>query len=102
MSRCGDIPYRFRQKNGANWQHTKQGIVNYLDLSPGNYLFEVQSQNQDGIWSASEILQFSIKSPWYQYWYVRLAGTSLLIAVIVLFKTGFLNSYSGLPIFEFD
>lgn len=72
----GKIPYRFRINNGA-WNLTPNRSVNFADLSPNQYQFEVQSQNENGIWSASTTLSFQIRPAFWQTWwfYFLIAGT---------------------------
>lgn len=82
----GQIQYRYRHQAAAAWQFTRQNQVNYIDLNPGQYLFEIQSQNQDGQWSRSSQMQFKIETPWFRHW---------------LFQTGLVASAFGLFAFFF-
>lgn len=74
----GKIFYRFRINNGA-WNLTQNRSVNFADLSPNQYHFEVQSQNENGIWSASNTLHFQIRPAIWQTWwfYFLIVGTLL-------------------------
>ena len=62
----GSIPYRYRLNKNLDWVFSKLRSVNYSSLQNGNYLFEVQSQNQDGFWSESTSYSFTINSPWWE------------------------------------
>lgn len=75
---AGGIPYRYRLQADEAWQETRQPFVNFTNLSPGDYRFEVQSQNQDLVWSDSLLLSFDITPPWYQRWYVYVLGPILI------------------------
>lgn len=52
--------YRYRLSEGnspAPWEYTSERIIRYLDLVPGDYLFEAAAQNRLGEWS-EEAAQF--------------------------------------------
>lgn len=74
-----NIPYRYRLTSDAQWSYTQDRSVNYAALSPGDYLFEVQAQNEDGVWSQSLNIPFYISQPfWQRWWFVLLSGLFLL------------------------
>ena len=75
----GRIPYRYRLNEKADWQYTKNLTVNYPQLPPGAYRFEVQAQNQDGYWSPSTIYAFTLLPPWWQTWWARALAGGLLL-----------------------
>jgi signal transduction histidine kinase/ligand-binding sensor domain-containing protein len=56
----------------------------YTNLPPGDFDFEVQAQNADGIWSTSPAaLRFTIEPRWYQHrWFLPLIALSLGLAVL--------------------
>lgn len=60
------VNYQFRINPDEGWQQTQQRVVNYPNLSPGDYLFEVQSQNQDGKWSESTVVSIYIAEYFYK------------------------------------
>ena len=78
----GKIPYRYRM-GGGDWVATMTRSLNFPALTPGRRLFEVQAQNENGAWSESAFLQFTIASPWWASWWAR-GG-----AIIALFSLGF-------------
>lgn len=64
----------FRYKlNGFedDWQFSSEGkIVNYNNLSPGNYVFIVQSKNEEDVWSEPVGFPFIISTPiWKRWWF---------------------------------
>lgn len=81
----GRIPYRYRINDNADWQYTENRSVNYAQLAPGSYQFEVQSQNESGYWSASTTYRFSILPPWWKTWWAISLGLSLVLAGFVYF-----------------
>lgn len=61
--------YRYRLKNfDQNWVETGKGrIASYTNLDPGQYTFQVQASNADGIWNREGItIALRISPPWYQ------------------------------------
>jgi len=82
----GKIPYRYRMGSNA-WTTTLSRSANFPALPPGERRFEVQAQNEDGVWSKSTVLQFEILPPWYDTWWAR----SLGLLVAALLALGFYN-----------
>ncbi len=79
----GKIPYRFRLNNDE-WNYTRNRSVNFADLPPNDYQFEVQSQNENGVWSASNILNFQIRPAFWQTWWFILLSVSTAIGLVIL------------------
>ncbi len=82
----GKVPYRFRLTPQSEWSYTQDHRLLLPALAPGRYDFEVQAQNQDGLWSESATYPFTIRPPWYKSWPARLGGAGLL-------ALGFLGFY---------
>lgn len=85
----GKIPYRYRLDEG-NWTQTLSRSINFPALPTGKCIFEVQAQNEDGVWSESTLLPFIINPPWWATWWVR--GLMLIATLmggwsIYLFRT---------------
>ena len=82
----GDIPYRYRLLGADTsfvYTHTRE--VNFANLSPGRYSFEVQAQNEDGQWSESSRWAFTILPPWWATWWFRSLVAAALAAAAYLF-----------------
>ncbi len=43
--------------------------INYMNLQPGKYTFEVISRNADNVWSQPAKFSFIINPPWWQTWW---------------------------------
>ncbi|MCD8483021.1 MAG: ATP-binding protein, partial [Verrucomicrobia bacterium] len=75
------VDYRFRL-NGfdTDWRYTEHNSVEYTNLPPGRYRFEVQAANQDGRWSdTSTSARFSVAPTLTQtYWFYPLIAVLLL------------------------
>lgn len=81
----GKIPYRYRIQTGETWTMTTNNVINFAKLSPGEYQFEVQAQNEDGFWSDSLLIPFTINTPfWMSLWFIALS-ISILVGGIILF-----------------
>lgn len=64
---------------------------NYLNLSPGNYMFMVRSKSSNGSWSKPAEFRFIILPAFWQTWWFYLIETITLIAFIywiIKFYTG--------------
>ena len=82
----GKIPYRFRVDAG-DWTSTMNTSVNFPFLPAGERQFEVQAQNENGVWSDSAILDFYIAPPWWRTWWaVTLAVLIFFITSLVIYK----------------
>lgn len=74
----GEINYRYRLQYNDEWRLTKNRTLNLPNLSPSSYNIEIQAQNQDGFWSESLSLQFTILSPfWQRPWFLIISGLLL-------------------------
>jgi len=54
---------------------------NYLNLSPGNYIFKVSSKDLSGRWTKPAVLSFTILPPWWKTWW---AYTIFIISIVTL------------------
>lgn len=80
----GKIPYRYRFE-GSPWTTILIRTVNFPALPAGERRFEVQAQNEDGVWSESAVLQFKIQPPWYATWWARSVAAAALALCIFAF-----------------
>ncbi len=63
----GRIPYRYRlRESSAEFTQTFAREVQFANLSPGRYTFEMQAQNEAGGWSAPTVWAFEIRPAWWQ------------------------------------
>ena len=67
-----NILYRYKLKDDDGWILSKSTLINYANLSPGKYNFEVQAQSGSGNWSESTTYPFRIKPPWWNSWIARI------------------------------
>ena len=69
-----------------NWSpFSKRNEVSYSNLPPGDYTFKVRAKNEKDI--IGDIIQtsFTIKPPFWQTWWFRIAAASFLILLISTF-----------------
>lgn len=93
----GDIQYRYRL-NGLSdqWIYTKERKAIFIGLSPGEYRFELEANNEFGDWiSLEELPTFTIAKPyWKSVWFQLLILTT--VALIILYYTSNLRREKGL------
>ncbi len=86
----GHIPYRYRMNN-SEWVQTFNTSLNFLSMTPGTWAFEVQAQNEDGVWSESSTIAFVINPPWWLTWWAKTLYTLTALTLglsIYRYKTG--------------
>jgi diguanylate cyclase (GGDEF)-like protein len=73
--------FRWRIGNRA-WVETERNFVNLTQLEPGQYRFEVQGSNNDGVWSqAPAAMDIVVDAPW---WATRAAWTVYILAALAI------------------
>jgi two-component sensor histidine kinase len=79
------IIYNYRMKGfDEDWQVTEQRSVQYTNLLPGNYTFQVKARNKDGVWSQDPAsFSFTITPPFWQTWWFRILSAIILIGIII-------------------
>ncbi|WP_420148694.1 two-component regulator propeller domain-containing protein [Spirosoma sp.] len=67
-----------------NWvQNGSRHFVNYTNLSPGDYLFQVKAANSDGIWNEKGTsVRVVIRPPWWATWWAYGVYALLLIGAL--------------------
>lgn len=76
------LRYRYRISPDQPWQVTRERVVNYPKLSAGEYRFEVQAENQDGVWSSSSMVFLQKDKRWVNTWQPWALGTILLMGIL--------------------
>lgn len=80
------IQYRYKMQGiNDDWVYTSRNLVQYTTLPPGNYVFQVEAVNKDGVWSNEKAsLRFNISPPiWEELWF-----RALLLSLVVLISGG--------------
>jgi len=64
----GDIRYQYRLLGAedAAFVRTHEREVNFANLAPGKYIFEVQAQNESGQWAERTRWSFVVRAAWWQ------------------------------------
>ncbi len=65
IDRSADIKYRFKL-NDQDWKTSNETKVNFANLSPNEYRFEVKADNAVGDWGDSTLIKFEIHPPWWK------------------------------------
>lgn len=82
----GDIRYRYRLLNSdSTFIYTTNREIYFPNLSAGQYIFEVQAQNEDGLWSAPAKWSFEILAPWWKTWWFISFILITILGVIIIF-----------------
>jgi ligand-binding sensor domain-containing protein len=90
----GNIQFRYRIKElNEKWQFTSEGSVRYESLPSGQYTFEVDAINSEGVISKNpDKIFFTIANYWWQSWLFRLLLTLIGIIVIAVIIRRILNA----------
>jgi len=56
--------------------------INYMNLQPGNYTFEVISRDADNVWSEPAKFSFTINPPWWQTWWAYILYVCLFVGTV--------------------
>jgi ligand-binding sensor domain-containing protein len=85
----GQISYRYRLGGSrAAFTQTSAREVQFANLSPGKYTFEVQAQNEVGQWSASTLWGFEIRPAWWQTgWFFAALFLAFAAALSLWFRS---------------
>lgn len=84
----GNIEYLFRLKGyESKWIYSAQRQINYNNLPPGEFQFQVQTKTVNGPWSAeTQSASIVIAAPfWMEIWFlilISLAGSGIIIFII--------------------
>ncbi len=67
-----------------NWSDATSDTVtvNYMNLPPGSYSFEVMSRNAVNAWSLPARFNFTINPPWWQTWWAYVIYAALFVSAI--------------------
>lgn len=76
--------YRLRGHEDAWTDAGDVRVAHFTKLSPGDYVFEVEASNEDGVWSdRPATLAVTVQPPfWRTWWFLLLAGGALLGAIV--------------------
>jgi signal transduction histidine kinase len=80
------VMYRYRLSGiDRDWVETDQRLVQYTNLSEGDYRFELMAGNEWGMWSETTSLAFTIHPPFWRTWWFNLLVSLLVAGGISLF-----------------
>jgi ligand-binding sensor domain-containing protein len=78
----GHIFYRYRLLGADSiYRYTHHREVNFANLAPGQYTFEVEAQNENGEWSAPTRWAFEVQPPWWERAWFRALAVAALTSV---------------------
>lgn len=75
-----DVRFRYRLKNFDEWTEvTGRRFANYTNVPGGNYVFQLQAANNEGVWNEKILeLPVHIATPWWLTWWFRVALVLLI------------------------
>ncbi len=89
LTRPDKVNFRYRlEGSDPDWITVgDRRATTYTDLRPGTYKFEVQAENEDGVWSVRPaVATFTIAPAFYQTgWFKSLCMAALLLALWLVF-----------------
>jgi ligand-binding sensor domain-containing protein len=87
------INYRYRLIGiDTLWIGSTAPTTTFSSLPSGKYLFEVQSQNSDGLWGESTTVNFQIIPPfWQKVWFIILVTGVFSIAIFLVYRLRILS-----------
>jgi len=81
----GDIKYRYHITGSTSWSKwSEKTSVEFHNLSPGSYTFEVQAMDAFGRVSDISSIRFRIESPWYLRWWAQTFYALILLLIVTL------------------
>ncbi len=85
-----EVFYRYKLSSvDQNWVQSQRQYVQYTNLAPGHYRFEISARLPDGSNSPDQIWEFSIKPPFWQTWWFIVTSILIVggsIALVVSFR----------------
>jgi signal transduction histidine kinase/DNA-binding response OmpR family regulator len=76
---------RLRGINDWVERSSEQNEVKFSQLASGSYVFDVMGSNNDGVWSESKALRFTILPPWWRSTLAYLTYAVAMLALMVMF-----------------
>ena len=84
-----DVRFRYRLKGFDDWSEaTRRRFANYTNVPGGDYVFQLQAANNEGIWNTKILeLPVYVATPfWLTWWFRILAALLLAVAVYTLYR----------------
>jgi LytS/YehU family sensor histidine kinase len=81
---ANEVRFRYRLQEFDEWKEVAgRNAANYTNVPPGDYTFQLQAANNEGIWNPKMLQLFvHVATPWWQTWWFRILAL-LVIAGIV-------------------
>src|SRR5436190_1060710 len=82
-----DVKFRFRLSRFDNWSEpTTRRFANYTNVPGGDYVFQLQAANNEGIWNEKILeLPIHISTPFWQTWWFRIGAILLIVLAVYSF-----------------
>lgn len=92
------LPHSYRHRlvgQDSVWFKAEFPQVQYTNLAPGDYQFEVQARLNEGKWGSSKTVEFHISPPFWQEWWFLVGvfiGVGLLFMAALYFRSRYVLS----------
>lgn len=82
----GEILYSYKTEGGDNmWsQPFTSNMLTSIRFSPGNYTIYIRAKKANSEWSRPVNFSFTIKQPWWNTWWFRIAGIVVTSAILII------------------
>ncbi len=79
------VEYQYKLNN-SEWISTKNTILEFNSLNPGDYILKVRARHLNSVWSKEATYTFIILQPFYKTgWFYFLIGFLLLFSIVVVY-----------------
>ncbi|HRX93151.1 MAG TPA: histidine kinase, partial [Chitinophagaceae bacterium] len=81
------VRFRYRLQDFEDWTEVGSSqFANYTNIPPGNYVFQLQAANNEGVWNEQILeLPIRIKTPFFLSWWFRIGLVLLIVALVYWF-----------------
>jgi ligand-binding sensor domain-containing protein/two-component sensor histidine kinase len=86
---ANDVRFRYRLKNFDDWtESTGRRFANYTNVPGGDYVFQLQAANNEGLWNENMLeLPIRISTPYWLTWWFRIfIALVVFVAVYSLYR----------------
>jgi signal transduction histidine kinase len=80
--------YRLNGSSDTTWSKPENiHEASYINLAPGNYIFEVKTLGWNGKYGEPATFEFSIATPfWKQWWFITVCGLLIAAAIYAVYR----------------
>jgi ligand-binding sensor domain-containing protein/serine phosphatase RsbU (regulator of sigma subunit) len=85
LSYTGRNRFAYRLEGLHDWIETTHPYVNFTNLDPGHYVFQLKAANRHGVWNQTPLaVTISVAPPLWRTWYAYVAYGLALVGLVLL------------------